>query len=94
MMGFVAKYEDDLHAVEYLPGRWYSCNALDKFSCMEIAQSLADDEGPGTEIGNAFDDMPQDPVQINVTAGYRAIDWQKIAMMGAAVLFVAALERG
>ncbi len=44
MNTFEPKYEDDTHAVEYLPGRWYVCNALDKYSCLEIAQSISDEE--------------------------------------------------
>lgn len=93
MADFEARYEDDLHAVEYMPGRWYSCNALDKYSCLEIAKTLGDDEN-GYEVGNTFDDLTGSETEINISAHYPAIDWQLIAMMGAAVLFVAALERG
>jgi hypothetical protein len=93
MAGFEVEYDGDLHAVEYMPGRWYSCNALDKYSCLEIAKSLADEE-TGYEVGNTFDDMPDTGTQIDITAMYPTIDWQLIAMMGAAVLFIAALERG
>ncbi|HAI27965.1 MULTISPECIES: hypothetical protein [unclassified Thalassospira] len=91
---FEPKYEDDTHAVEYLPGRWYVCNALDKYSCLEIAQSIADEEGQGTEVPSSFADQAQDDLQIDISKAYPVIDWEKIAMVGAAVLFVAALERG
>ena len=88
----MATYHEDIHSVEYLPGRYYVCNALDKFSCMEIAQSIAEEEGEAAEIGGPFDD--DTGLKINIPLTYQTVNWGLIAAMCGAVLFMTALSRG
>jgi len=90
MTGFELTYEEGTHSVEYLPGRFYVCNALDKYACIDLAQTLADEEGEGSEVGGPFEDDTGLVIDIHKSP----IDWGLIAMMCAGVLFIASLERG
>jgi hypothetical protein len=88
----MATYDAGLHAVEYLPGRWMTCGALDQHSCMNLALEAAATEGEGDPVGDPFED--DTGLVIDVPLQYETIDWGVIALMCGAVLFMAALERG
>ncbi|MHC8493631.1 hypothetical protein ACTU44_13090 [Thalassospira sp. SM2505] len=88
----MATYDADLHAVEYLPGRWMACGTMDQHMCMNMALEAAETEGEGDPVGDPFED--DTGLEINIPLTYETVNWGLIAAMCGAVLFMAALSRG